>query len=172
MDLVTVVRAVTTYWMDTHPDTPIDLEITTDRAEVQGDAERLRQVIDNLLSNAIKYGADKPIAVRLSREGGASRWPSPTTGEGSPARRSARSSIASTASPARVGAATGSAFTSPQRSRASTAAPSPSRPRSAEARPSPSRCLVCRRRHLLVSVHAERSEVVIRFRSAVDHSIR
>ena len=38
---------------------------------MNGDQERIRQVIDNLVSNAIKYGRGRPIAIDLADDGDA-----------------------------------------------------------------------------------------------------
>jgi two-component system sensor histidine kinase/response regulator len=55
-DLVDIVRTVVNFWKETHPEIDFDLDISTATAEVEGDRERLRQIIDNFVSNAIKYG--------------------------------------------------------------------------------------------------------------------
>jgi two-component system sensor histidine kinase BaeS len=52
----------------------IELEATMPYLLADVDAARIARVVGNLLSNALKYsGADRPITVRLNREGGTGR---------------------------------------------------------------------------------------------------
>jgi signal transduction histidine kinase len=54
------------------PDRPFQVRIASDLPALEGDADRLTQVLDNLLSNAVKYGrAETPITVTAERVGGA-----------------------------------------------------------------------------------------------------
>ncbi len=74
-DLVSVAREMIIEQRQTHPGRVIELEgVIREPLIVQGDAERIGQVITNYLSNALKYSqADQVVRVVLAREEGQAR---------------------------------------------------------------------------------------------------
>jgi PAS domain S-box-containing protein len=67
-DLVAVVREQVAAQQSATPTRVIELEVPEQPVLVDGDADRLVQVLTNYLTNAVKYSADDhPIAVRVSR---------------------------------------------------------------------------------------------------------
>jgi signal transduction histidine kinase len=69
VDLCELVDRVSLYWRETHPELVFEVDLPHGDAFVQGDSERLRQIVDNLVSNAVKYGGAKPIVIELLVEG-------------------------------------------------------------------------------------------------------
>lgn len=65
-DIVELVEAATAYWRDTHTEHVFELDVPAQPILVEGDRERLRQIVDNLVSNAVKYGQNTPIIVALA----------------------------------------------------------------------------------------------------------
>jgi PAS domain S-box-containing protein len=69
LDLVRIVREVVEDQRILVPTRVIRLDISTSRAEVVADADRVEQVLNNYLINALKYSAaDKPVNIFLSQE--------------------------------------------------------------------------------------------------------
>jgi len=56
VDMVALVQSVVSYWRDSQTEVAFEVTQATADAVVEGDAERLRQILDNFVSNAIKYG--------------------------------------------------------------------------------------------------------------------
>jgi len=67
VDLVELVEAAAAFWRDTHPDGVFEVEVPPHAVEVDGDGERLRQIVDNLASNAVKYGRSTPIILQVAQ---------------------------------------------------------------------------------------------------------
>jgi signal transduction histidine kinase len=68
VDLPSIVRCVANQYsaISQHP---IDVRAAADFPVIQGDADRLRQVVENLISNAVKYcGDDEPIRIAITAE--------------------------------------------------------------------------------------------------------
>jgi PAS domain S-box-containing protein len=69
-DLAEAARRAATDWLR-RPDSRLELELPDRPLEVDADPLRLVQVLDNLLSNAHKYSpADRPVRLRVWRDGG------------------------------------------------------------------------------------------------------
>jgi len=69
-DLADAARRAATDWLR-RPDSRLELELPDRPLEVDADPLRLVQVLDNLLSNAHKYSpADRPVRLRVWRDGG------------------------------------------------------------------------------------------------------
>lgn len=69
-DISTLVREIAGSLVALHTEPPVTIEIDALMPiTLEGDRQRLGQVIENLLSNAIKYGNQKPIAIRARRQG-------------------------------------------------------------------------------------------------------
>jgi two-component system sensor histidine kinase/response regulator len=66
VDVVELVEAAGAYWRDTHPESVIEISLPLHAVVVEGDRERLRQIVDNLVSNALKYGQGAPIVVNVT----------------------------------------------------------------------------------------------------------
>jgi signal transduction histidine kinase len=70
IDVDDLIRSAADRFRAAHPERRVELELTASSI-IEGDVDRLSQVVDNLLSNADKYSpADTPIAVRTKLHNG------------------------------------------------------------------------------------------------------
>lgn len=69
-DVLECVRSAVERTEIEHRDTPLEVEVVGTLPVLEGDPQRIAQVLDNLLSNAVKYGrAGSPIHIRIEHTG-------------------------------------------------------------------------------------------------------
>lgn len=86
VDAVVFMEQCVAYWSELHPDVRFDVTHAEGTAEIDGDRERMRQIVDNLISNAIKYGRPgNHVTVAVTPDDGHIRLSVTDRGRGIPA---------------------------------------------------------------------------------------